>query len=300
MELGAWCFFGAWSLEFGAFLRGISVALPAEFVNPLPPMPAAARFSLVAPERGSVSAPARIFSFLVALALLGLICFGAFYFLDYRWAWRPVWNYRALFWQGWLATLGISALAIPLSIGLGLIFALARRSPFLPLRDFARLFVEITRGTPLLVQIFFYWYIFGQQLSRDFRFLAGALILAAFSSAYISELIRAGIENVGRSQLESARAIGLTRVQTYRHVIFPQAIRQILPPLAGQCASIIKDSSLLSVLGLGEFTQAAGEVNSFTYSAFESYLPVAVGYLLLTLPISLWTQRLEGRTRFET
>ncbi len=263
-------------------------------------MPAAARFSLVTPERGSVSAPARIFSFLVALALLGLICFGAFYFLDYRWAWRPVWNYRALFWQGWLATLGISALAIPLSIGLGLIFALARRSPFLPLCDFARLFVEITRGTPLLVQIFFYWYIFGQQLSRDYRFLAGALILAAFSSAYISELIRAGIENVGRSQLESARAIGLTRVQTYRHVIFPQAIRQILPPLAGQCASIIKDSSLLSVLGLGEFTQAAGEVNSFTYSAFESYLPVAVGYLLLTLPISLWTQRLEGRTRFET
>ena len=279
--------------------RGISFALPAPFVNP-PPMPAAARFSLVTPERGSVSAPARIVSFLVALALLGLICFGAFYFLDYRWAWRPVWNYRALFWQGWLATLGISALAIPLSIGLGLIFALARRSPFLPLRDFARLFVEITRGTPLLVQIFFYWYIFGQQLSRDFRFLAGALILAAFSSAYISELIRAGIESVGRSQLESARAIGLTRGQTYRHVIFPQAIRQILPPLAGQCASIIKDSSLLSVLGLGEFTQAAGEVNSFTYSAFESYLPVAVGYLLLTLPISLWTQRLERRTRFET
>ena len=100
--------------------------------------------------------------------------------------------------------------------------------------------------------------------------------------------------------MESARAIGLSRAQTYRHVIFPQAIRQILPPLAGQCASIIKDSSLLSVLGLGEFTQAAGEVNSFTYSAFESYLPVALGYLVLTLPISLWTQRLENRARFET
>jgi polar amino acid transport system permease protein len=257
-------------------------------------------FPLLARDRHAISPLARVVSFTLALALLGFVYFAAFYFLDYRWAWQPVWNYRALFWQGWLATLGISALAIPLSVALGLVFALARRAPFLPLRDFSRLFVEITRGTPLLVQIFFYWYIFGQQLSRDYRFLAGALILAAFSGAYISEVIRAGIESIGRSQLESARAIGLTRFQTYRHVILPQAIRQILPPLAGQCASIIKDSSLLSVLGLGEFTQAAGEVNSFTYSAFESYLPVALGYLVLTLPISLWTQRLERSAHYDT
>jgi polar amino acid transport system permease protein len=263
-------------------------------------MSAAPRFSLLSPDRGAASPLARAVSFILALGLLGLVCFAAIYLLDYRWAWAPVVHYRTLFWKGWLATLGISALAVPLSITLGLLFALARRSSLLPLRDVARIFVEITRGTPLLVQIFFYWYIFGQQLSRDYRFLAGALILATFSGAYISEVIRAGIESVGASQLDSARAIGLTRAQTYRHVIFPQAIRQILPPLAGQCASIIKDSSLLSVLGLGEFTQAAGEVNSFTYSAFESYLPVALGYLVLTLPISLWTQRLEARTRFET
>jgi polar amino acid transport system permease protein len=263
-------------------------------------MSAANRFTLIAPERGAVSSLARALSFLLALGLLGLVCFAAFYFLDYRWAWQPVLNYRTLFWQGWLATLGISALAIPLSILLGLLFALARRASFLPLRDFARIFVEITRGTPLLVQIYFYWYIFGQALSRDYRFAAGALILASFSGAYISEVIRAGIESIGASQLDSARAIGFTRGQTYRYVIFPQAIRQILPPLAGQCASIIKDSSLLSVLGLAEFTQAAGEVNSLTYSAFESYIPVALGYLILTLPISLWTQRLERQTRFET
>lgn len=257
-------------------------------------------FSLLATEHHDVRPGARVASFAVALVLFALACFAAFYFLDYRWAWKPVIAYRALFWQGWLATLAISALAIPLSIALGLLFALARRAALLPLRDLARLFVEITRGTPLLVQIYFYWYIFGQQLSRDYRFLAGALILAAFSGAYISEVIRAGIEGIGRSQLESARAIGLTRAQTYRHIIFPQAFRQLLPPLAGQCASIIKDSSLLSVLGLGEFTQAAGEVTAFTYSAFESYIPVALGYLVLTLPISLWTQRLEKRAHFET
>ncbi|HYR57971.1 MAG TPA: hypothetical protein VEO95_05060, partial [Chthoniobacteraceae bacterium] len=100
---------------------------------------------LLTADRRSASPLARAASFVLALALLGLVCFAAFYFLDYRWAWRPVWNYRALFWQGWLATLAISALAIPLSIALGLAFALARRAPLLPLRDFARLFVEITR-----------------------------------------------------------------------------------------------------------------------------------------------------------
>ena len=244
--------------------------------------------------------PSRAASFLAALLLLSLVCFGAFWLLDYHWAWKPVWKYRELFWQGWLATLGIAAMALPLSCAIGTLLALARRCPVLPLRDAARIWVEVTRGTPLLVQIWFYWYVFGQALSRDHRFAAGALILSAFSAAYISEIVRAGIEGIGASQLESARAIGLTRAQTYRHVIFPQAIRQILPPLAGQFASIVKDSSLLSVLGIAEFTLAASEVNSFTFSAFESYLPVAAGYLVLTLPISLWTQRLEQRLRFET
>lgn len=263
-------------------------------------MTVAWRTLFLADERRATPLVLRALSFLLALGLLSLVCFAAFYFLDYHWAWGPVWDYRAIFWQGWIATLRIAALALPCSLALGLLFALARRAPFLPLRDAARIFVELTRGTPLLVQIFFYWYIFGQALSRDYRLLAGALILSLFSAAYISEVLRAGIESIGRSQLESARAIGFTKFQTYRYVIFPQALRQALPPLAGQCASIIKDSSLLSVLGLGEFTQAAGEVNSFTYSAFESYLPVAIGYLILTLPISLWSQHLEKRARFET
>ena len=243
---------------------------------------------------------ARVFSFLAALLLVSAVCFGAFWLLDYHWSWSPVWKYRQLFWQGWLATLGIAAMALPLSCALGLVLALARRAAWPPVQEAARIWVEITRGTPLLVQIWFYWYVFGQDLSRDHRFAAGALILSLFSGAYISEILRAGIEAIGKSQLESARAIGLTRAQTYRFVIFPQALRQSLPPLAGQFASIVKDSSLLSVLGIAELTQAAGEVNSFTFSAFESYIPVAAGYLFLTLPISIWTQRLEKSVRFET
>ncbi len=242
----------------------------------------------------------RALSFAGALLLLSAVCFGAFWMLDYHWSWSSAWKYRQLFWNGWLATLGIAALALPLSCAVGLVLALGRKAAWAPVRDAARIWVEITRGTPLLVQIWFYWYVFGQNLSRDHRFAAGALILSLFSGAYISEIIRAGIEAIGKSQMESARAIGLTARQTYRYVIFPQALRQSLPPLAGQFASIIKDSSLLSVLGIAELTMAAGEVNSFTFSAFESYIPVAIGYLLLTLPISIWTQRLEHRVRFDT
>lgn len=242
----------------------------------------------------------RALSFLLALFAISGLLVGAFLALPYSWSWSGVWNYRALYVQGWLATLGIAAVALPLSTLIGLVFALARRSPFAPLRDMARICVELTRGTPLLVQIYLYFYVFAQSLGAANRYVIGPLILSVFAGAYISELIRAGIESVGRSQLESARAIGLTTPQTYRYVIFPQAIRQILPGLAGQFVSLVKDSSLLSIIALNEFTQAGSNVNAFTASPFESYLPLAIGYLIITLPISLWSQRLETRARFET
>jgi polar amino acid transport system permease protein len=187
-----------------------------------------------------------------------------------------------------------------LSTFIGVIFALVRRSRFLPLRYFGQLYVELVRGTPLLVQILIFFYVVADAFHLQNRYVVGVLILSFFSGAYISEIVRAGIESIGQSQLESARAIGLTRTQTYRFVIFPQALRLTLPPLVGQFVSLIKDSSLLSIIGLNEFTQAARDVNSVTYSTLESYIPLAVGYLALTLPISLWTRALERRLRFET
>ena len=168
------------------------------------------------------------------------------------------------------------------------------------MRYLGKIYVEIVRGTPLLVQILIFFYVVAPAFDVSDRYLVGILTLAFFSGAYISEIIRAGIESVGRSQLESARAIGLTRAQTYRYVIFPQALRQTLPPLAGQFVSLVKDSSLLSIIGISEFTLNAEMVNARTYSTLESYLPLAAGYLILTLPISLWTRRLEQRHKFET
>ena len=136
-------------------------------------------------DRRPMPALARTVSFGLALVLLAAVCAGAFSLLHYQWAWQPVGNYWRLFRDGWLATLIISALALPLSCLIGLGFALARRSRFLPLRDVARIYVEFTRGTPLLIQIWLYWYVFGQQLPREVRLLAGALILALFSLSLI-------------------------------------------------------------------------------------------------------------------
>ena len=160
--------------------------------------------------------------------------------------------------------------------------------------------MELIRGTPLLAQILFLFYVVANGIGLQDRLVAGVVILSLFSGAYLAEIIRAGIDSIPATQLESARAIGLSTFQTYRFVIAPQALRQILPPLAGQFASLIKDSSLLSIIGVTEFTFAAQQAFSATYRTMESFLPLAVGYLALTLPISLLSKHLEKRFRFET
>ena len=247
-----------------------------------------------------IAVAARIVSwFLVALLAAALFSF-AFSQLQYGWNWDAIWQYRQKFLQGWLMTVIISATALVGSLVIGLLTALARRSSFLPLRYSAVLYVETIRGTPLLVQILIMFYVVANAFGVENRYVVGIITLSLFAGAYLAEMIRSGIESIRNSQLESANAIGLTRFQTYRYIIFPQVARQLIPPLTGQFASIIKDSSLLSIIAVSEFTLNAQEVNAFTYSTLESYLPLAVGYLLLTLPISLICRTLERRFHFAT
>ena len=241
-----------------------------------------------------------VLNWALALLLLSLIVWFAFASLRYNWNWDAVSSYAGFFWRGWFTTIGVSAVALVLSTAIGVVAALARRSGFFVLRAISRIYVETIRGTPLLVQVSFAFYVIASAVHLENRLVVGVSTLAIFSGAYISEIVRGGIESIGASQLESARAIGLTRIQTYRYVIFPQAIRVILPGLAGMFASLIKDSSLLSVISIGEFTWSAQQVGGLTYSLFETYIPLAVGYLVLTLPITLWTQWLERRTKYET
>ncbi len=235
-----------------------------------------------------------------ALLLVALVFYFSFHQVAYQWNWPSVYKYRWNLVSGWLVTIAVSLVSLLLSTVIGLVFALVRRSGLLVLRNFGHLYVELVRGTPLLVQILIFFYVVADAFHVENRYVAGVLILSFFSGAYISEVIRAGLESVSQSQIESARAIGLTRAQTYRYVIFPQALRLTLPPLVGQFVSLIKDSSLLSIIAVNEFTLAARDVNSVTYSTLECYLPLAAGYLLLTLPLSLWLRSLEKRLRFET
>lgn len=252
----------------------------------------------LADDGGDAPLISRLAAFTVVFLLISALFWFAFSQLQYGWNWHAVWQYRQKFLQGWVTTVLISAAALCLSLLISILFALARRSRLLPLRYLAMLYIEGVRGTPLLVQILVFFYVVADAFGVSNRYAVGILTLSLFAGAYLSEIIRAGIESVGESQLESAHAIGLTTFQTYRFVIIPQVVRRILPPLAGQFASLIKDSSLLSIIAVSEFTLNAQEVNSFTFSTLESYLPLAIGYLMLTLPISLFSRYLEQKYRY--
>lgn len=239
----------------------------------------------------------KILSFLIVFVLFSFLCY--FILFGHVYQWKSVWEYRHLFVKGWLVTVILSFLSLLSSTLIGLLAALARRSKILALRYLSSLYIEIIRGTPLLVQILFFFYVIANALNITNRNLVGVMTLSIFSGAYIAEMIRSGIENIRASQLESARAIGLSTAQTYRFVIFPQAFRQILPPMTGQFASIIKDSSLLSIIGINELTNSAQQINSATYSTLESFFPLAIGYLILTLPISLLGKFMERKFSYE-
>lgn len=244
---------------------------------------------------------AKTVNWIAAFTLLALFFTFTFFQLEQGdWLWGAIWKYRSLFFIGFGVTILISIASLLASTVIGLLAALAGRSSFVFLRCLAKIYVEGVRGTPLLSQILIFFYVFAPAFHVENRYLVGVMTLSFFAGAYISEIIRAGIEGIAKSQIESARAIGLTNAQTYRFVIFPQALRQVLPSLAGQFVSLIKDSSLLSVISVNEFTKNAQQVNSITYSTLECYLVLALGYLLLTLPISLWTRWLEGRNKFDT
>ena len=242
----------------------------------------------------------RALNFAVALGLVALVVYIPFTGLNTSWNWPAVYKYRYKFLQGYALTVEISLAALVLSTLFGAASALAGRARFLPLRYVNRIYVDLVRGTPLLVQILILYYVTANYLRINDRNVCGVLILSFSYGAYISEVIRSGIESVGKSQLESARAIGLTTAQTYRYVIFPQALRQTMPPLTGQLVSLIKDSSLLSIISVGEFAKNAEDTSNITYSSLECFIVLAVGYLVLTLPISLLTRLLEKSNRFET
>ncbi|WP_069081795.1 amino acid ABC transporter permease [Pseudomonas sp. TCU-HL1] len=203
------------------------------------------------------------------------------------------WTAGPLFWGLW-TTLWISLLSGAFGLVIGLFTGLCRLSKNPTLRDLSTVYVELVRGTPLLVQIFIFYFFIGTvlNLSREF---AGVAALALFTGAYVGEIVRAGVQSVARGQNEAARSLGLTGAQSMRHVILPQAFKRVLPPLAGQFISLVKDTSLVSVIAITELTKSGREAITTSFSTFEIWFCVAALYLLINLPLSQIATRLERR-----
>ena len=203
--------------------------------------------------------------------------------------------YRFRLGKAFLLTLSISVSSLVLCLFIGLVVAVGYRSRVLVVRYLCRGYVKFIRGTPLMMQIYLLFYIVGTAWQVNDRFLAGVLILSIFEGAYVSEIIRGSYESLDGMQLEAARAVGFSRLQTLQHVVLPQMISRTLPALTGQFVSIIKDSSLLSLISLIELTQATREMTANHFNLFEAYLLLGFLYLLLTLPLNALTGWLERR-----
>ncbi|MBW2513681.1 MAG: ABC transporter permease subunit [Deltaproteobacteria bacterium] len=202
-------------------------------------------------------------------------------------------------------TLKLSIIATIFGVLIGVAGGLARISSNPALKWATIVYVEIIRGSPLMVQILIWYYVIGTVvndllstygLGRISAFWYGVASLACFAGAYVTEIVRAGIQSIHRGQTEAARSLGMTYAQCLRYIILPQALRRILPPLAGQFISLIKDSSLLGIIAIRELTKAGREAVSASLQPFEIYLVVAVLYLVLTFSLSMFVQHLERRS----
>jgi len=207
--------------------------------------------------------------------------------------------------EGLIVTIEVSIVAIILGVLLGLFTGLARISTNPCLKWSAITYIELIRGTPLLVQITIWYFVFGtiiNDLLNQWGIIQipgvwfGVASLAIFAGAYVAEIVRAGIQSIHKGQMEAARSLGMTKTTAMVKIILPQAFKRILPPLAGQFISLIKDSSLLGVIAIRELTKATREAVTTSLMPYELWFLCGVMYLALTFALSMFVQYLEKRS----
>ena len=226
--------------------------------------------------------------------------------MGYNWQWYqiPRYFYRVideeLIWgplaTGLVITIEISLYSMLLTLVLGLLTALLRMSNSLSGQVLARVYLETIRNTPMLVQIYVFYFVIAPVLGID-RFWTGVLCLGLFEGSFASEIIRAGINSVPRGQWEAASSVGLSRFSSYRYVVLTQAIPLMLPPMTGVLINLIKHSAIVSVIAVFELTTEGRNIIADTYMAFEVWLTVAGIYLVLTVSLSICVGYLERRLR---
>lgn len=219
--------------------------------------------------------------------------------------------------KGIWVTAFVTIVTFLIASAFGLLLAVGSLSRFMVFRQLARFYIEIVRGIPILVLLFYIafvaapalvvainWVIeplgFDPMRTRDLSMMWKAVLALTIGySAFIAEVFRAGIQSVDEGQIEAAKALGLNGWQRFRHIIFPQAVRTILPPLGNDFIALIKDSSLVSVLGVADITQLGKIYAAGSFRFFETYNIVAYVYLMMTVTLSLGLRRLERKMRAE-
>lgn len=193
-------------------------------------------------------------------------------------------------------TIEITAFSVAIGFFIGLFVGIARISQFKILRIMAAVYADCIRGTPLLVQIFLIYFALPMAIGQRVEpFIAAVVACGINSGAYVSEIFRAGIQAIDVGQMEAGRSLGLTWWQTMRFIILPQAFKNILPPLGNEFIAMLKDSSLVSVIGFEELTRRGQLIIAQTYGSFEIWVTVAVLYLIMTMAISRIVAFLEKR-----
>jgi len=238
------------------------------------------------------------FNLLLLTAVIILVFWVSLYSIGVTFDFSFVKQYGLRIWRGFYLTIMLSAASLVASLIIGIAVAAGQNARLLVVRYFCSGYVGLIRGTPLIMQIYLFYYIVGTAWGVENRFISGVLILSIFEGAYISEIIRGSLLSIDAMQLEAAKAVGFDRNQTLRLVILPQLIARTLPALTGQFASIIKDSSLLSIIAVIELTQTMREISATNFNIFECNILLGLLYLSLTLPITYISRRLERRFNY--
>lgn len=216
---------------------------------------------------------------------------------SYQFDWSVVTSGQYFEWlvSGLIITLELSVWSIIFSFLLGLIIAIMRMSNVRPILWFSHAYLEFFRNTPLLVQIFF-WYFGSYQIlpmavndwlnSVNFEFAAAVIALTIYTSAFIAEDIRSGVRSIPKEQMEAARSSGFSYLRSMRYIILPQAVRLTIPPLINQFLNVTKNSSLAMTIGVAEITYQARQVESYTFKGFEAFTAATLVYLGLSLAIA--------------
>ncbi len=213
----------------------------------------------------------------------------------YDWNFGVIWQYRGVYWNGALVTLALSFSSLIFAMVLGLIVGIARQSKTWVISVPASWYVEIIRDTPLLVQIIWIFYclpiLIGVEMTA---FWSAVITISVHFSAYIAEIIRAGIASIDKGQVDATKVLGLSYFQAMKRIVLPQAYRRMLPPLVNNFADLIKLSALASIIGVYELLHSIDNIIMNTFRPLELYSALAILYFIIIFPVAFGARLMES------